>query len=223
MKSLQKLPHPSAVIWDMDGTLIDQTAAIIRCYRTVVLEMKGFEPDAETIRRSLGGPMASTMALFIEDADLDEASRRFRSLFPKIMFEGLIVLPGALELIKTFAERKIPQAILTNKHGETARKVSEYTGFSKHIQVCVGHGDCEWHKPQPELTHHVLGLMNSVPQMACLIGDSPTDVETASNAKITCYTVATGAHSKEELTAAGAQASFDNLSALYKALDRGRK
>lgn len=205
------LPLPKAILWDMDGTLIDQTAAIIRAYGDVIESMGGGIPDPEVIRRSLGGPMASTMALFIDDAGLDQAAKRFRLRFPKIMFDGLIVLAGGLELIESAHKAHIAQAILTNKHGDTARKVSEYVGFSKYIPICIGNSDTDWHKPQVELTRYVLEQINASAQGTCMIGDSPTDIETAHNAGLPCYCIATGAHSTAELFAAGAEAAFNNL------------
>jgi len=205
------LPRQKAILWDMDGTLVDQTAAIIRAYGDVIKSMGGGLPDPKVIRRSLGGPMASTMALFINEADLGEASKRFRLRFPEIMFDDLIILAGGLELIKNAHKTRISQVIFTNKHGDTARKVSEYTGFSKYIPICIGNADTEWHKPEVKLTRYVLEQINASAEGACIIGDSPTDIETAHNAGLPCYCIATGAHSTTEMLAAGADAAFNNL------------
>jgi phosphoglycolate phosphatase len=213
------LPCPSAILWDLDGTLIDQTTAIIRCYREVITEMGYTQPDDEIIRRSLGGVMASTMGIFIEEARLNEACQAFRKRFPQIMFDGLVVLPGAMQLIERVYKASIPQVIFTNKHGETARKVSRYAGFAKYIPTCIGSTDTLWHKPQVELTQYVLEQMAVSQEGASIIGDSPTDVAVAQNAKLTCYCVATGAHSIEELIAAGADAAFESLTELRRALD----
>ena len=212
------LPRPSAVLWDLDGTLIDQTAAIVRCFAEVIERMAGERPDRDRILRSLGGPMRSTMALFIDAPQLDAAEQAFRRRFPDIMFDGLIVLPGGPGLIESLHRLRIPQALYTNKHGETARRVSRYAGFARYVPVCVGQGDTEWHKPQPELTRHVLSQIGAAPAGACLIGDSPTDIETARHAGLSCYAVSTGAHRREELEAAGASAAFGSLIELQAAL-----
>jgi phosphoglycolate phosphatase-like HAD superfamily hydrolase len=201
----------------MDGTLIDQTGPIIRCYSEVITTMGYTDAEEETIRRSLGGPMASTMGLFVEASRMDEACQAFRKRFPEVMFDGLVILPGALDLISFFAERKIPQAILTNKHGDTARRVSEHCGFTKHIQVCIGNTDTSWSKPQAELTQYVLQQIDATAAGAIMIGDSPTDVKTAINAGIACDTVSTGAHCIEELKAAGARSSYSKLHELMAA------
>ncbi|MEM8866735.1 MAG: HAD family hydrolase [Verrucomicrobiota bacterium] len=208
---MNRLPKPRTVIWDMDGTLIDQTAAIVRCYAEVIQDMGYPEPDLATIHRSMGGPMRSTLEIFLKEDEIEEAGKRFRARFPVIMFDGLIVLPGAHELVETFAQARIPQAILTNKHGPTARDVSRHCGFDRHIPVCIGNKDTEYSKPDPLLTTHVLNALEAEIGDACLIGDSPTDVATAKNAGLPCYTVITGAHSQDELLDAGAAAAFDSL------------
>ncbi|MGB0408517.1 MAG: HAD family hydrolase [Opitutales bacterium] len=205
------IPLPKTVLWDLDGTMIDQTVPIIRCYAEVITAMGYPEPSAEVIRRSMGGPMASTMRLFVEADRMDEACSAFRQRFPALMFDGLVVLPGALELTAYFASHNIPQAIFTNKHGETARLVSERCGFAKAVSVCIGNSDTEWAKPRAELTNFVLSAIDSSTDGAVLIGDSPTDVETAINAGIACYAVSTGAHSIAELNEAGATAAYSGL------------
>ena len=133
-----QLPRPAAILWDLDGTLIDQTAAIIRCYREVIEEMGYPQPDNDAIRRSLGGVMADTMGLFVEADRMDEACKAFRLRFPEIMFDGLILLAGGKELIERAYNANIPQILFTNKHGDTARKISRYTGFAKYIPICIG-------------------------------------------------------------------------------------
>ena len=209
--SITQLPRPTAILWDLDGTLIDQTAAIILCYREVIVEMGYPQPDDDAIRRSLGGVMAATMGLFVEAERMDEACKAFRKRFPGIMFDGLILLAGGRELIERAYKARIPQVLFTNKHGETARKISRYAGFAKYIPICIGSADTEWHKPQLALTQHVLDQIEVSAEGSIIIGDSPTDIAVAQNAGLSCYCVSTGAHSLEELMQAGADAAFASL------------
>ena len=219
MNETRQLTQPAAILWDMDGTLIDQTAAIIRCYAEVVTRLGYPQPEDSVIRRSLGGPMASTMGIFVGESQMDAACQAFRQRFPEIMFDGLIVLPGGMELIERAYKARIPQILFTNKHGDTARQVSRYAGFAKYVPRCIGSADTEWHKPDPKLTQHVLDAIEASADGAVIIGDSPTDVAVAKNVGLRCYCVATGAHSVEELREAGADAAFENLAGLNAAID----
>lgn len=214
------LPCPTAVLWDLDGTLIDQTAAILRCFADVVMQMGYPPPEESALRRSMGGTMAETMALFVEAEKLDAACRAFRARFPEVMFDGLIVLPGGPKLIECFYKARVPQAIFTNKHGPTARQVCRYAGFTKYIPTCIGSTDTQWQKPEPELTRHVLAQIDAPTEGTVIIGDSPTDVAVARNAGLAAYGVATGAHSCEELLEAGAAFAFPSLAELNHSLSK---
>lgn len=202
----------NAVIWDMDGTLIDQTAGIIRCFAKVITDLGHPTPDSQEIRRSLGGTMVATMSLFVPPTQLESACLKFRSEFPSFMYDGLIILPGAQALIRYFHSIGIPQAILTNKHGPTARDISKYCSFDDIISVCIGHSDTAFSKPDSKLTHHLLERMGLAEEKNIIcIGDSPTDVATARHAGFLCHAVATGAHTTEELLEAGASSAVESL------------
>jgi phosphoglycolate phosphatase len=213
------LSRPAAVLWDLDGTLIDQTQGIISCFQTVIRTMGFPEPDAHCIRRSLGGPLPVSMALFIPSDRVTEAVQHFRAHFPSIMMDGLVLLDGGMACLERLTKMGIPQAILTNKHGPTARQVCESTRISQWIQLCVGNGDTAWSKPEPKLVVHTLdSLPFKVGGPVWMIGDSPTDVQTALNADLIPYAVTTGAHSSAELRAAGAADVFESLSELQARL-----
>tara|TARA_B100000035_G_scaffold314509_1_gene331023 strand:+ start:188 stop:847 length:660 start_codon:yes stop_codon:yes gene_type:complete len=207
---------PDCVLWDMDGTLIDQTESIVRCYHEVLQSYSVELPSPEAIKRSLGGPLRHTLNLFLPKNQVKAAATEFIERFPSYMFEGMRVLDGANELIKALHQRAIPQAILTNKQGKNARAVSAHCGFDRFIDICLGNGDTPYAKPDPKFTESALGALGSTENFnyILLIGDSPTDVATAQNYQIKCYGIATGSHSQVELTQAGATDTFEDLQEL---------
>jgi phosphoglycolate phosphatase len=213
---MNKPTLPDLVLWDMDGTLIDQTDSIIRCYHEVIQSFGLSKPSPLDIKRSLGGPLTHTLSLFLPKDSIDAARILFKETFPKYMFEGMIVLEGAMELMKRLNEQGIPQAIITNKQGVNARAVSKKCGFDQYIKVCVGNGDNPYEKPQVEFTESVIQAMGGEYKHIVLIGDSPTDVKTALNYKADCFAVSTGSHNKDELIEAGAEKAFGNLNELIE-------
>lgn len=213
---MNKPTLPDLVLWDMDGTLIDQTDSIIRCYHEVIQSFGLSKPSPLDIKRSLGGPLTHTLSLFLPKNSIDAARILFKETFPKYMFEGMIVLEGAMELMKRLNEQGIPQAIITNKQGVNARAVSKKCGFDQYIKVCVGNGDNPYEKPQVEFTESVIQAMGGEYNRIVLIGDSPTDVKTALNYKADCFAVSTGSHNKDELIEAGAEKAFGNLNELIE-------
>jgi phosphoglycolate phosphatase-like HAD superfamily hydrolase len=207
---------PDLVLWDMDGTLIDQTESIIRCYHEVIESFGYSKPNPLNIKRSLGGPLTHTLSLFLPEDSVEAARISFKETFPKYMFEGMVILDGALELIEKLNIKGIPQAIITNKQGENARAVSKKCGFDQYINVCIGNGDNPYQKPQIEFTEAVIQALGGDFKNIVLIGDSPTDVQTALNYKADCFAVSTGSHNQHELAEAGAKKVFGNLNELIE-------
>ena len=213
---MNEVSLPDLVLWDMDGTLIDQTDSIIRCYHEVIQSFGLSKPSPIDIKRSLGGPLTHTLSLFLPEDTVEAASILFKETFPNYMFEGLVVLDGAKELIKLLNERGVSQAIITNKQGVNARAVSEKCCFDKYIKVCIGNGDNPYQKPEVEFTKSVIKSLGGEYKHIILIGDSPTDVKTALNFNIDCFAVTTGSHTKQELCVAGAKKTFKNLNELIE-------
>ena len=216
---MNEAPLPDLVLWDMDGTLIDQTDSIIRCYHEVIESFGFTKPSPLDIKRSLGGPLNHTLSLFLPESHVNAARTLFKETFPKYMFEGMVILEGALELIEKLSRQGIPQAIITNKLGVNARAVSKRCGFDQYIKVCIGHGDNSYQKPQIEFTEAVIQAMGGDYKNIVLIGDSTTDVQTAMNYKADCFAVSTGSHSHYELAEAGAKKVFSNLNELIQLWD----
>ena len=105
---MNKASLPDVVLWDMDGTLIDQTDSIIRCYHEVIQSFGYSKPSPLDIKRSLGGPLTHTLSLFLPEDSVEAARILFKETFPKYMFEGMIILEGAMELIEKLNSQGIP-------------------------------------------------------------------------------------------------------------------
>lgn len=214
---------PDIVLWDMDGTLIDQTPSIVRCYGEVFSQLGHSIPDAHAIKRSLGGPLTATLSEYLPSDQIDVGRILFRELFPSYMFEGMRVMEGANALIEKLHAEQVSQAIITNKQGANARKVSAYCQFDQHIPVCIGHGDTPYQKPDAKLTQYVIEALALAPSEEAreivLIGDSPTDVQTALNYNCIAYGLTTGAHSEQELLDAGALRVFSSIQGIISHWD----
>ena len=199
MKAHQENPF-KAVLFDLDGTLIDHFRAIYRCY-TYALEKLSLEPVTyEKVRASVGGSIVITFGKLIPQEHVEIAVEHFREEFDRIWHEDIVILPGAEWLVNSLHERGVRMSVFTNKEGDQARRIMHYIGMDSQLDATFGTLDTPWRKPQPEFTHHVLNQLGTDPAHACMIGDSPYDVDAASVANMPCFTVATGSHSIKELS-----------------------
>ena len=95
-----------AILFDLDGTLIDQFQAIYKAFSQVIKEMGFPVPSFETVKKAVGGASDTTMAKLIGKEHAKEAVQRLRPIFEKEMLNGLLVLPGAAEILK-FCKKNI--------------------------------------------------------------------------------------------------------------------
>lgn len=212
-------PHVKAVLFDLDGTLVDHFRVIYRCYEYALAKLELEPVSYEKVRASVGGSIVITFGKLIPKELVEDAVRHFREEFDRIWHEDIEVLPGAEWLLEALHARGMKLAVFTNKEGGRARQLLEHVGLSQRLDGVYGTLDTPWRKPQPEFTHHVLKELGADPAHAIMIGDSPYDVDAAAVAGMPCYTVATGSHTVEELREqTRADGIYENLYALGEAV-----
>ena len=191
---------PRAILFDLDGTLIDQFKAIHKSF-SLTLEKMGYPaPEFETVKRAVGGASETTMSKLIGPEKAKEAVQILRPIFEKEMFNGLEPLEGSIEILSACSKHGIKTGVLTNKYGPHARKACSFLGFDKYLEFTIGVSDTEWKKPESLLSQYALKKIGQSSQDTLYIGDSPYDYKTAVNAGMDCLLVSTGTHSHNELT-----------------------
>tara|TARA_B100001093_G_C26566721_1_gene901132 strand:+ start:130 stop:801 length:672 start_codon:yes stop_codon:yes gene_type:complete len=189
----------TTVLFDLDGTLIDQFTAIHKSVNHVRSRL-GLEPAGyESVKHAVGGSVKLTLERLFQGNDLETTLPLFKEHFEQIMMDDVFVLPGILNLLKHLKKQAIQMGVLTNKIGPHARATLDHLGLSPYFESVVGVGDTDSRKPDPKFTQYILDQMRADLSKTCLIGDSPFDWQTGVEAGIPVYLVATGTHDTEAL------------------------
>ncbi len=188
-----------AILFDLDGTLIDQFEAIHKAFSRTLLEMGFPEPSFEQVKRAVGGASESTMQKLIGRTRAAEGVVRLRPIFERVMLHGLKELPGATASLNRLRSNGISCAVMTNKHGPHARTACNHLGLNKFLEFVLGANDTPWKKPDPKLTRIALNKIRFNPSETLYVGDSPYDYETAKLGGLPCRLIASGTHEAEEL------------------------
>lgn len=202
------------VLFDLDGTLLDHLPAIHRSYVHTLPQLGLPAPTYDQVKRAIGGGLENAMLKFVPEARLPEALAIYRPFWDATMLTGADPMPGAMALLERLTAAGVTCAVFTNKHGPSARSVCAHLGFTPFLREVFGAKDTPWLKPEPAFSDHALKRLSADAATTCLVGDSPWDVQAAHNAGFPCFAVTTGTHTGEELRAAGADAVYDNLTAL---------
>jgi phosphoglycolate phosphatase len=203
-----------AILFDLDGTLIDQFTAIHLAFSKALSKMGYREPSYDEVRRAVGGASEATMTKLIGPSRAKEAVSILRPIFEEEMLYDLTCLPYVERGLERITENKISCAVLTNKYGPHARSACKHLGLTKYFQFILGANDTNWKKPEPQLTQLALQKIGSSSNETIYVGDSPYDYETARKSNIRCHLVATGTHSYDELSKLEAQSTHSCFKSL---------
>ncbi len=212
------MPRYATLLLDLDGTIVDAFTTIHRSYVHVLPQLGLPAPTMEQVRRAVGGGLETAMRHFVSEEQVPRAIQLHVSYTDSILLEDVKLMPGTLELLRAQQAAGVTLAVFTNKRGEHARKVCAHLGVTPFLKGIFGAKDTPWLKPQPEFAAHALAQLGARAETTMLIGDSPFDVQAAHNGGFACWCVTTGTHDAAQLRAAGAEAVFEDLFALQRAL-----
>ncbi|MFC0534862.1 HAD family hydrolase [Pelagicoccus mobilis] len=204
--------HIRGILIDMDGTFVDHIQTITRCFQYACRELGFPEPSTDKVKRSIGGSMPVTIQKFLPPEHVEAGKEIWRRRFDEIHLQGVVVLPGASELLDTCQATGIKAAIFTNKTGSHSRAIIANEGFDSQLEFVFGAEDTAYRKPQPEFSAAAIEKMQLEGQQMAMIGDSPFDIHAARAGGMLAICVTTGSHTREELESEGADLIFDSLS-----------
>ena len=187
------------ILFDLDGTLIDQFSAIHKSINHVQKEL-GIDPSSfDQVKAAVGGSIRLTLKRLFDDSDLESTLPLFVEHFESIMMDEVFILPGVEAFLDEARARDLQMAVFTNKIGKHARATLEHLNLSHYFDAVLGAEDTAYRKPDPRFTEHILNALNADLKDCCLIGDSPFDWETGQAVEMPVCLLATGTHSFDAL------------------------
>jgi sugar-phosphatase len=157
--------HCSALLFDMDGVLIDSTPAVGRVWRKWALE-RDFDPE-EVVARAHGRPSLTTVRELLPNAD-HEAENRIIERREIEDLEGVVPLPGALELLRKLPENR--WTIVTSATRALAEVRLRAAGLSIPEKM-VTSNDIINGKPHPEPYLKAATLLGYRPEECVVVED----------------------------------------------------
>lgn len=212
-----KLDTIDLLIFDVDGTVIDSTEAIVRSFTETLVE-HGFAPaDREQLCSMIGLPLYSMFGTIIgvdpESEIVQQCIDDYRNRYTTIAVDHTTLQPFAQEIL-SFYQGKKALSIATTKTSTQAKHILDYLGVGHYFDAVFGIDSVVLPKPDPEIIHKNLQHFSVAPERAVIIGDSTYDIDAGKGAGIHTIGITTGTHSREVLTQAGAGYIIDSLEEL---------
>lgn len=187
------------ILFDLDGTLIDSTDAIVSTFHHSFEKMDyDFKGTDEDIKSLIGYPLdIMYLELGIPQEIVWDYVHTYKERYKEIAKQQTALLEFALEAVQlanTFARL----SIVTTKTGIYSEQLLEHMDIMKYFEHVTGREHVEHPKPHPEPIHRTLDLMNI--KKTCdiwMIGDTELDLIAANQAGINSVGVLCG-YGKEE-------------------------
>jgi HAD superfamily hydrolase (TIGR01509 family) len=212
-----------ALIFDLDGTLIDTVYAHVFSWQRALAEA-GMAIDGWRIHRRMGmsgglftRAVARELGREISPAEADALQRRHGELFHDFLPERR-PLPGAMGLLRFLRETNMPHGIATSGRRPEIDGSLEALGVAAET-IVVERGDVLRAKPAPDLFLNCQQRLG-VPVDDCfVVGDAVWDLLAARRARMLSIGLLSGGYGEDELTQAGAFRVYRDAAELHDSLD----
>lgn len=179
-----KLCSVRALIFDLDGTLIDSKQDLIRSVNAMLMKT-GREPlHEDTVSSYIGHGAPRLVARALGNGATEEECERalkfFLAHYDEHKLDSTCLYPGVAEALEEL--REFPMAVLTNKPVRASKKILDGLGLAKYFRAVYGGNSFETKKPDPMGAKKILEELCTVSAEAIMVGDSEVDVQTARNA-----------------------------------------
>jgi phosphoglycolate phosphatase len=196
---------PVAVLFDMDGTLVDSRPGIVTAMNATLRALGEPERDPEDLRARIGPPLQETIGTLLgrPPGEVEDIAEAYRARYRKTMREETFVYPGIPELLADLAAAGHPMAVATSKAQPLAEELLDHLGLGPWFAAVCG-------PVPPSVEDKAATVARALDALgtreAVLVGDRHHDVTGAREHGVATIGAAWGYGGEDELWAAGARA-----------------
>ncbi len=187
------------ILFDLDGTLIDSTEAILESFSVAFKTFNDVVPDDSLIKAEIGHPLDHMFrTLGVEEEKVWEYVNAYKMHYRKISCAKTILLPNATEAVM-LANTIATLGVVTTKTAKYSIELLEHMGLMQYFEVLIGREDVLYPKPHPEPIQKALAKLPTVTDKVWMIGDTCMDMYCAKEANVGGIGVSCGYGTKESL------------------------
>lgn len=210
-----------AILFDLDGTLIDTIELILSSARHAFEGWPRGIPTDEDWVRGIGTPLVQQLRAYTETEDevvvLLERYRRYQAEHHDRLTRCYDDVP---EILETLTARGHKFAIVTSKASPIAHQSLKFVGIDDYFPVVVGYDETTRHKPDPEPVNVALSRLGASAEQAVFVGDSPHDIHAGKAAGVVTIAALWGPFDRETLADARPDHFIGCMADLPGVLDR---
>lgn len=213
-----------AVIFDVDGTLVDSVGVHAQAWQDAFLEFdRSFALDK--IRSQIGKGGDQLLPVFLSKGEIEAFGKRLEKRRAEILKQHYLPkirgFPGVRELVKRLLEDKIQVVLASSAKKDELQVYKKIAGVDDLISQETTSDDAKKSKPHPDIFQAAIEKLDSLPlRDIWVVGDSPYDAEAAGKAGLQTIGVLCGGFPEQVLRDAGCREIFrdpEDLLSRYEA------
>ncbi len=227
---------PRAVLFDFDGTLVNTTPLILRCFRATWRQVFGFECEDATYIQTFGIPLETAMTNIIARladecriaapadpaATAEELTRTYRAFNERWHDDMIQPFAGVDDMLRELKQRGLRLGLVTSKKRLGAERGMRLYGMTELFDLSLCAEDTTHNKPHPEPLLRAMERLEVHPTETIYVGDSTHDIVAGRAAGVTTAAAAWGPFPRADLEALQPDYVLDaprELLAIYPLLD----
>lgn len=212
------MPKIKAVLFDLDGTLVDSLPELYDGVRRALLEIGQPVPSQDAVRDMIGrgvSVLAERVRQYLHLTDNDVTQETLLGLFVKYwaLSDGrqTTFFPGVLEAMTTLKSQGISVGLVTNKWRELTLEFLAQRGLQTFFDVIIAGDDCPRNKPAPDMLLKAMETLHVLPVETVMVGDSRNDALAARSAGVIAALVETGYNEGVPISEWAREAGFTHV------------
>lgn len=210
-----------AVLFDMDGTVLDTLGDLAAAVNHTLREFSMPERSIAEVAAALGNGAAYLIAHTVPDGTPKELTDKVLAAYAPYYDAHCDILTGPYDgivpLMQKLRGKGVKLAVISNKQ-DTAVKLLAEKYFPGLLEIAVGESAEVRRKPNPDAVLAALRHIGVEREDAIYVGDTEVDLQTARNAGMECASVDWGFRTREQLVEIGAEHIFDTVQELEEYL-----
>ncbi len=178
MKINGKRPTIKAILFDLDGVLVDTYRLWYQLFNQT-LKHFGYAPvDLKTFAKNWGKSTEEDVRIFMPGVKINEVIKYFSENFSKFI-KYMKVNPYAQTTLQNLKSCNLKIGCITNSHRDITRLEIKKSGIERLLDVVITADDVKKPKPDPEMLIKACKKLKVKTNELIFVGDTPTDLETA--------------------------------------------
>jgi phosphoglycolate phosphatase len=215
-----------AIVFDLDGTLIDTPLGIVETFTEVLKLSTRYTPNPLEIRATIGLPLERAfghlLALSPMEQPVIDAVKYYQALFKEIVLPKAkqLIFPGVIDGLTHLKSQGYLLAIATSKVYASAENLLKAANLWEYFDVVIGVNHVKQPKPHPEMGKLVLEKLNVSPEKAVMIGDTTHDIQMGNDSGMHSIAVTYGIHDFTQLQLAQPTYIVDTFDEILLSIDQ---